>query len=261
MKFLISFLMCFSVYAKVDLAVISHVFTIQDGFDDNDNVQVVVDGLLPNMCFELAQTRLKIDKEAKKVFIQQEMRKKEMVGCESGQALPLQLRWPITFTKTLSLGVLANGQYQVNFKTRSGQFKTTSFFNVKPSIAQTVDDDLYAPVSSIFIPEVIRETPNAEAVLTGTLGSSCVKLRSSNIKVDRQNNVIIIRPLLTMQDAVSCKPNLTPLRNIVSVGELTEGRYLIHVRSLTGEAINRVFTVVKNFNNNGLQFFRHPEFI
>jgi hypothetical protein len=249
--FVLGFTLGLQAAQKISL---DQVFVIKHGFDDNDDVQIVVDGKLPNVCYRLSETKTAVDTKTKKIVVEQYAELSEFSAC-TASALPDHLTYAVSFSKEISLGKLQAGEYEVVYQIKPKTFATEKFF-VTNAPVNTVDDKLYAPVAQAIIPEMIYETSNAEVILSGIFYSGCLALNSTDIKVLREGNVVIILPYLTVYDNSQCDNKSAPLHKILNIGAFQEGRYLLHIRSLSGRAVNKTFTVVKKENDfgNGLPY-------
>jgi hypothetical protein len=225
---------------------IDNVFVPPMGFDDNDHIQIVLDGRLPNLCFELANSYYHIDQKEKIITVKQFIKKKQIPECqEKHDKLPAYLKWPEPFTTEINLGTLSKGDYKIQFQSSTGAAKE-KLFHVKTSESSSIDEMLYAPISDAFIPELIYETDNGEFILTGIWQNSCLDLKNEDITVQKFSDVFVVLPKMTVTKQAHCFNKQRPLREIVSLGELKQGRYLLHIRSLTGRSVNKIFTVIKN---------------
>ena len=227
---------------------IDRVFVSPSGYDDNDHVQMVVDGLFPNQCYQLANTNFNVDEDKKIVSIGQMARLKGTSDCKK-TPLPEYLNYPTRFSSEINLGVLASGEYTVIYKSQKTQ-KSERKFNVAKSKTESTDEAIYAPVSDAFIPEMIYETANAEIVLTGVLDSLCLQWKQ--VDIERFEDIIVVMPKMQLSaDPTQCRQTPEPLEKIIALGAVKEGRYLLHVRSMSGKGINRMFSVVKRPETGG----------
>lgn len=235
---------------KFELVELNKVLVPAEGFDDNDNIEVVLDGVLPNACFELDQTLFRLDRKKKIIYLQQKAYVKNIPACESGE-LTDELSWKVPFSQTLTLGHLDRGEYTLSFLGKTGSVQTRTFKVGAASSGTSVDEALYAPVSGAFIPELIFETPNAEAILTGILSSTCMSVSEEMVEVKKVGDVIIVLPKLQVLKSDDCRDTQTPLQLMIPLGPLTKGRYLLHIRSMSGRAVNKTFTVIEQETNIG----------
>lgn len=226
---------------KVEVS-INQVYIAPTGYDDNDNIQLIIDGEFPSQCYQIANTSYSVDEDKKLILVRQIARLKDTTDCRRNP-LPDHLKYPTRFSVEINLGVLVSGEYVVSFKSRVNQ-KGEVKFKIEKAKTESTDEFIYAPVSDVFIPEMIYETQNAEVILTGVLDSLCLYWKE--IDIDRFANIIVVMPKMQMASAPNqCRQSPEPLEKIVSLGEVKEGRYLLHVRSMSGKGINRMFSVIK----------------
>ena len=223
---------------------IEKAFISPEGFDDNDNVEVVLAGHLPNLCYKVGKGSVRIDRSKKVILVKQTATKRSALdACTSQSNMPEHLKWPVPFSTTVELGRLEAGNYQVRYRTNQGLFNRG--FKIEKAPTAQVDNMLYAPITRAFIPEVLYATKNAEVVLSGVLESTCTELKSSDIQVLRFGDVIVVLPKLTLYQYGKCQLKARPLQKVLDLGELTPGRYLLHVRSIAGQSVNRTFQVIE----------------
>ncbi|MDZ4660691.1 MAG: hypothetical protein SGJ18_03640 [Pseudomonadota bacterium] len=235
-----------SIYAdnvgnKIEVS-IEKVYVSPTGYDDNDNVQLIIDGMFPNQCYQIANTNFSIDEDKKSISIRQLARLKGTTDCQMNP-LPEYLSYATRFSSEINLGYLMAGEYTVNYKSPSAQ-KMERKFKVEAAKSDSTDEAIYAPVSDAFIPEMIYETANAEIILTGVLESLCLQWKQ--VDIERFDDIIVVMPKMQLiSTPAQCRQNPEPLEKIVSLGAVKEGRFLLHVRSMSGKGINRMFSVVK----------------
>lgn len=190
------------------------------GYDDNDEVTVVLDGYLPDTCFKLATTE--VEHKGDKITIKQHARE------YSGNCFDVT----VPFTVTVKLGVLPLGSYEVVAGT------ATERLTVKEATKAGPDDYLYAPVDAA---RVEKQT----AILSGRFTNSCLKIDSvQRNHTSKTVQVLPIMKLLTPTEAgKECVAGEFPFEQKVSLADLKldNGRHLLHVRSLDGQSINTVF--------------------
>lgn len=226
---------------EVDL---EEAFIIENGYDSNDDIEITVHGQLPSACFKINNveiTKLGSFEYSIKTF----MRKKNLSGCANEF-----INSPINFSRTIALGELDPGSYTFRFRQEGVEQK--KLMRVRQSQTNSIDDNFYAPISSAFIPELINFTSSAQVVLTGIFHSNCFKLLPKDIKVIKEGNIFIIIPKARMLSRRSCKSNMYPINQVVPLGAInTEGHYMVHIRSLSGLSVNKVFHVKKNYLPTG----------
>ncbi len=221
---------------------LSNVFLPATGYDDNDNVLALVDGLLPNGCYSLGHTET-VAKPQGFALRQFALRKVDGV-CAPGQELPADVAAPVPFSHEISFGRLESGSYAIEFASREGGRKTRNFGVEKARVA-SVDNLRYAAITSVYVPDILSASTEAgefKLLLAGLLTSSCVEL-ADEIKVERVDDVIVVLPPTKTVFSGSCLPFTRSFATEVAIAIPPAGRYMIHVRSLNGNAVSRLFTV------------------
>ena len=165
------------------------------------------------------------------------MKLKELAGCKREN-----IENPVYFNKTLSLGELKAGKYIFYYQNEAQTLQKEML--VKKANEISIDEALYAPISNIFIPELIYTTQRAQVVLTGIYHNNCQLLENNHITVTKLNNVYVILPKSKLLAKKNCETKKYPIQQIVDLGKIQQpGIYLIHVRSLSGLSVNKVFFV------------------
>lgn len=201
---------------------VRHVF-IPNGFDDNDDVQVVLEGAFKDTCYRLAHTEVLKSDDGKDVEIIQWARK------FPGICIPTT----VPFKSEVSLGRLASGSYKVESVGVDAKPLT-----IIRAAANSQDDFIYAPVSSASVGR--RNTGHYVATLNGTLPNGCFVLEKTEVL--RQETVLVLLPVIKFEDNGDCSSEPKPFELMVDLpANLDAGKYLVHVRSMSGKATNVVF--------------------
>ncbi len=237
----LSFLLLFSISALAegpgDIKPISleEVFVIEQGYDSNDNIEITVHAELPSACY--TANEISINQISSNVFqLEMSIKKKNLTGCDRSP-----YKYPVGYTQTLSLGELPAGDYEIYYNQQQKRR-----FNVKSSIVQSIDENIYAPLSDAFIPELNFSKRELKVVLTGNIRTNCMYLEEKHIQVLRTGNVFVVIPKMSLKKGSQCKNINIPLQSIVSLGQVrAKGHYLVHIRGQSGISINKVFHVIK----------------
>ncbi|MGZ3688694.1 MAG: hypothetical protein ACXWPM_04120 [Bdellovibrionota bacterium] len=222
---------------------IGQVFIPPQGYDDNDNIQFVLDGILPNGCFSAANPDVQVDPSDKHISAHLYAYVRSDGACADQNHLPNSLVAPVPYTLEVSLGVLASGNYRIVYP-RPGLSLGMKEFQVVRAHVSSVDDRPYASVTSIWIPDTVRGDVQIHAELVGSLTSTCSSLTSSEITVKRVDDVFVVLPVLSFKLNVLCTMMMVPFERTIDLGKPGEGRYLIHSRSLNGHSVNRTFSAI-----------------
>lgn len=221
--------------ALVDVAP-DEVFSPQ-GFDDNDNAQLVLDGTLPNSCYKLGPTHTRIDHAHRVIYVRQQAFYYPGAWCA-------EIRTP--YVQTVNLGVLASGTYRILTEEEGGAPKLAGELPIAISASASADDFLYAPVEEARLEREARsfehpaDTRN-QLVLFGHFNSTCMAFREVKLNL-RANRVIEVLPIIDYDRESQCAQVRKEFTINVSLKHIPNGRYLIHVRSLNGQSLNRIVT-------------------
>lgn len=197
------------------------------GFDDNDETVLVLDGFLPSSCYRLTTNEAKVNEETGEIEVIQYARK-----------FPdpcLAVRVP--FASEVRLGVLPSRDFTVR-----AQGTDPAPLAVKRATLASADDYFYAPVDAASV-DFDSEAGAYVATLTGRLTSSC--LAWDDIKVEDQGTVYLVLPIIKKLDngAACTEEEISFTKKVVLPGRPSQGRHLLHVRSLNGKAVNTMFSV------------------
>jgi hypothetical protein len=67
---------------------------------------------------------------------------------------------------------------------------------------------------------------------------------AQDIQVIREGNIFIIIPKSRLLNLRVCKTSMYSINQVVNLGEVNkEGHYMVHIRSLSGLSVNKVFHV------------------
>lgn len=218
---------------------INNIFIPQEGFDDNDNIEFVLDGELKNACLKLGASSVRFD--GNMIYVGLEAHRDEEAFCaQSDDTLPQAIQATVPFSKEVEIGKLKAGEYTIHYETPNAVVTKTFKVGVAPSNRQ--DSLNYAPIENATVASLVNIGDTAKIRLTGMLTSSCMHLRDE-VLVSQAGDVVVIQPLVKMDLSSMCLMYLRPFSKDISVANLNKGRYMLHVRSMNGQALNRVFSV------------------
>lgn len=195
------------------------------GFDDNDRVQIAVEGVFTNTCFRIGPHAVRVDEAKHTITIQQQAYR------YSGVCLQLM----VPFSGFIDLGLLRSGTYTiVDYQSK----KELGTLPVLRSTNPGPDDFLYAPITDAYL---VNDSVNKKnsLVLSGAFSDRCSEM--SDVQVLYQDRVLVVQPI--MKRSERCTPEKTRFLKVVELEKEIQGIYLLHVRSLNGQAINRMVDV------------------
>lgn len=206
---------------------------VPHGFDDNDNVEVVIHGHFRNSCYKAGGSTAKVDHARKLITISPKALFYPRGAC--AQML-------VPYLEAVKVGVLSHGNYTVEIEDTDLAEK---LLVVTPRTVETPDDFLYAPVDDIHL----TKNPNNgrhEVTLRGMYPLTFVGCAIvTDVKTHRNpSDVVVVQPVMTIFDNdEECRArNWKPRFEIKhKLGEaLPEGDTLFHVRVLNGNSLNRL---------------------
>lgn len=221
---------------------LGQVFIPAIGYGTNNNVQLTLDGYLPNSCYQLGTAKVEVGSDPHTLIVHQYADLQSNGICADLKNLPPQLTSIVPFTYDVNVGHLEAGSYQVVFNKMSPMGPQTRTFSVYQSKNMTADDFPYAAVSTVSMPDVVNGLYPVSVVISGTLTSTCAYL--ADVKVTPEDDVIVVQPILGIKKDVLCGQIMVPFSKSVNLGKLFEGRYLVHVRSMSGKSVSHAFSVV-----------------
>lgn len=209
------------------------------GFDDNDSIEIVIDGELPALCHTLNEPKASVDKANKKIKITQTASRRTDGACAESATLPEEALVTNPFQETINVGQLEAGRYEISYVTEAGD--RVRKFDVATAPVASVDNARYAMVSNASVPDVTRSTDETTLQISGMLPTPCHQL--GGVSVQTVDDVTIVLPVIKVTSTGPCLQVLRPYRTTVDLGKLEAGRRLVHIRSANGRSVNRLLTV------------------
>lgn len=146
MKIVLSALLLFttlSLYAQhgpiVITSPVDHLF-VPKGFDNNDNVEVVVTGKFPNPCYIKNSMHVAVRED--KILIEVTALKKDHPDTE--MCAPME----VPFKESITIGNLQGGSYEITVNEKT-PYEQTGSLDVAVSDSNSVDDHLYPIVEYV----------------------------------------------------------------------------------------------------------------
>ncbi len=217
---------------------VEKVFVPHSGYNDNNAVELVVQGELPNPCFTLGETR--VEKSAGGKLAIRQMAWQRLTGaCDTGDLIDD----PIPFTAVVPLGRIEAASYQISYRTEFGKTGRRAF-DVAPALNDEIDEFHYTITRGVGAKEFYREGETVELTLKGFIPSPCYKLIEP-VKTEVQDDVVVVWPVLQTLSGVECNYELAEYSHTFTVPNLKAGSYLVHARSRGGDAVYQGFRVAK----------------
>jgi hypothetical protein len=204
------------------------------GYDDNDEIVAVVEGYLETPCEQLRGAKVH---QVGNTFVVEPQRESYGKKCD-----PLQV--PFTLEVILNPeDTIAEGSYLVQVEGKSRTL--TEPLIVKKSTEEWPDEFVYAPVDDAEVG--LLSGGKMRAVVQGRFQNTCVAI--DEMKIETKNGKTYELQPKTKWLKVDTKGEPCINKEIrftahADFDEPTPGRYLLHVRSQSGRAVNRIFSNV-----------------
>jgi hypothetical protein len=208
---------------------------IPQGFDDNDNVEVVLHGNFPNTCYQVGNAEAKVDAASRTVTVSATSLKYPGTFC-------IQSITP--FIQTVKLGIIPEGDYQVVY---SKDQQVRSSLNVTRRKTESPDDYLYATVENAYI-DVNSANGKQALKMQGHFPYffiGCMVLKDVRV-VKSPTDVLVVQPIAEIVDDDAVCASQPDDRSFEYTSGLTEpfkGEGLLHVRTLNGNSLNRYIDI------------------
>jgi hypothetical protein len=173
-------------------APIDKVLVITQGFDSNDNVEVIIKGKFPNSCYRADKGRAEVDRENKTIRV-------SATAYYHAQEICIPMLMP--YIQVVKVGVLGAGEYKV--QPENNERMSARFF-VKEATTSDADDFLYTPVTSAFVETDIQGRQSLH--LHGTyplLYRGCMKTKRVETYLTSEQ-VLVVQPIAAILPPESC---------------------------------------------------------
>ncbi len=204
------------------------------GFDDNDNVEVVLHGDFTDTCHQVGHTVAVVDEASKTVTVSATAYKYPGKFC-------IQSITP--FIQTVSLGIVGEGDYQVVYKNDKA---VKSSLNVARRKTESPDDYLYATVENAYI-DVNASSGKQALKIQGHFPMffvGCMVIKEVKT-VKAPEDVLVVLPIAEIVDNETCatQPSDRSFEYTVGLQAPFQGEGLLHVRTLNGTSLNRFINI------------------
>ncbi|MBY0517280.1 MAG: hypothetical protein K2P81_10245 [Bacteriovoracaceae bacterium] len=207
-------------------APVEHLF-IPAGFDNNDNVELVVTGHFPNPCYGRNDVTVDVRGDVVDVKVTSLVRGDEKSAACAAMIVP--------FKEVIPVGNLQGGDYkvQVNASTR---FEIKENLKIEEAASQNQDDHIYALVDYIELGFLGGES--GSAMLVGWKPSDCLELDRVEYVKNGKDTVTILPIMKKVSEF--CPMKMTPLSIPVAFnpGEFSYEKILLMSRTIEGKSVN-----------------------
>ncbi len=206
------------------LVPISNVFS-PAGFDTNDNVEVIIEGMLPNLCHKSPMKKVEV--KGKKIEI-------KITALSYHESNPYCPEMVVPFLEKVDLGVLDKGNYDILVNGKSIYAKEGSI-QIDENVSDAVDESVYANVDYI-----VKKEGSRQVLLKGYNPSDCFVLDEVQV-FDNKKDVYSVLPKMK-QVSDHCPLKMVPFQYELEVPKsLKAEKTLLHVRVMDGQSVNSLF--------------------
>lgn len=202
------------------------------GFDDNDNVEVILHGHYQTSCYTNGPVTADVDVDNKSITIKAESYLHLGAPCRQ-MAVP--------FIQPLKLGLLKPGTYSIRIEGNSQTL--LSPLVIKAAETESQDDYMYPAVSAAFITRSDSGIQSLNLVgIFPKVSIGCLMLKKVKLS-HTPGQVLVVQPIMELRDGWTChttaaQPQFTYSQELSVTLSNDE---LIHVRSANGESVNSLF--------------------
>ena len=193
---------------------------VPKGFDSNDNVEVVLTGVLPSTCYRRPFGEAKV--LGNQVGI--DIKATKLDDKESICIMAL-----VPYMISVQLGQLREGSYQIAVNPGTAQEKDSTILVERPN-SNSIDNFTYANVTSV---KKIRGTNII--TLEGVHPSSCMELE--RVDITANGDTFAILPIIKQVKPI-CDTMIQPFSYNVELPANLQKDILVHVRKIDGNATN-----------------------
>lgn len=213
----LSALVTLQALAEVVPAPVDHLF-VPKGFDNNDNVEVIVAGKFPNPCFTRNKVEVKVTDDLIDVSITS--LKREDVPCDN-------LKVP--YRETVTIGSLQSGDYKVRING-----KLEDKLQVAQSTSSSVDENLYASVD--YVELGFTGGLAGDAMIVAHTVSSCLEFDRVDYLSNGKDTYSIMPILKRKPGACAERRDYIEIPVKFDVNAMKNDSILLFVRSMDGKS-------------------------
>ncbi|MDR3608339.1 MAG: hypothetical protein P4M08_13295 [Oligoflexia bacterium] len=209
---------------------VSQIF-VPPGFDNNDNVQVILRSNVPNTCYKISNPISHVDLATQTIYVAAQGFRTAGEFC--GEIF-------IVFNQTVNLGRLPSGDYKVVQIKPDGTEGTQAELTVATAKPTWTEDNLYASVDQAFV-DTSTGTPVVR--LVGTLPSPCFAMQEIHV-LHRAAHIVevlpVMAPVTTQDQMASCSGKPVPFDVTETLPAVEPGAWLLYTRSINGQSLVNV---------------------
>lgn len=199
-------------------APVSKVF-VPKGFDNNDNVEVIVRGTFPDSCH--ARNKYTVSFNGDKIDVKVTANRTEGPACEQVQ---------IPYLENITIGSLQAGQYQI---TVNGTLKQK--LEVTEASSRSVDDHLYGMIQ--YVELGFTGGVNGQVYLVGK-SPDCLELDRLETISNGKDTLSILPIMKKVRDCQGQRQDLMSIPVSFDIRKFVDNEILLFVRTMDGKSVH-----------------------
>ena len=206
------------------LVPIDHIYS-PNGFDSNDNTEVIVEGRLPNLCHKSPWSKVEVKPGKIEITV-------SALKYEDNN--PFCVPMEVPFIQPVSVGLLNKGNYDIVVNGKS-IYEQKGAISIAELQTPAADDFIYANVAYVE-----KEEGSRMVKLKGYTPSDC--LNWDEVKfVSNGTDTLAVLPKMK-QIYSTCPMKMVPFEKEIEVPKVLDRKsVLLHVRVMDGKSVNTLF--------------------
>lgn len=206
-------------------APLDHLF-VPEGFDNNDNVEVVVTGKFPNPCFTRNKVEVNVNGDTIKIDVTS-LSKEE-------QNLRLCEDLKVPFSEVVTIGNLQAGDYKL-IVNQATPFELKGEIKVGEAASNSIDEHLYAQVD--YVELGFTGGLSGDALLVGHSVSPCLVLDKVEYLSNKKDTYSILPIMKKISSDCPEKRSRIQIPVKFNPKALKNDKILLFVRSIDGKSV------------------------
>lgn len=223
MKILFCFLwISLNLFAAESTPVLITQSLVPPSFDENERVQIVVQGILPSSCYQLGPSGAVVNDRNKQIEVWQ----------TAYQIPGICLAMTVPYTQTIQAGRIPLGLYEIRDQASENFLGTLSVMPLsnEEGESRVVVTDGYVRKDDY--------SSNFELTITGTVPDRCTVIKTISVKL--RGNVILAQPIT--EKVLRCLTNERSgfSRTVSLPSSWSDSVRLLYIRSMNGQAVSKL---------------------
>jgi hypothetical protein len=212
------------VNAEVIEAPVKHLF-VPAGYDNNDNVELVVTGVFPNTCYSNYKSEVKVSGDQINIKVLALTKENEAnVNCENIE---------VAYKEVVTVGSLQGGNYKVLVNE-----KKQDTLNISEASTNSVDDHVYAVVD--YIDLGFTGGASGDALIVGTTPNGCFEFDKVEYLSNNKDTLSIMPILKKVRDICGKKRSRIYVPVKFNPAHFNNDQVLLFTRTIQGKSVNAV---------------------